>query len=69
LALTFRIQQLTGHKIVLCHSEPKACTDIEQTRKDQGLPPAWVTVVPDLEGERRFTEPSPSIGEAVVGSA
>lgn len=58
LALTFRIQQLTGHKIVLCHSAPKACSDIEQTRKDQGLPPAWVTTVEDDKGEKRLKGPS-----------
>ena len=51
LALTFRIQQLTGHKIVLCHSAPKACTDIEQTRKAKGLPAALVTVVEDHEDD------------------
>ena len=60
LGLTFRIQQLTGHKVVLCHSAPKACTNVEQTRKDEGLPPAWVTTVEDDKGEKRLNGPFPT---------
>lgn len=38
MALTFRMQQLTGHKIVLCHSAPETCTQIKTSRRAAGLP-------------------------------
>jgi len=38
MALTFRMQQLTGHKVVLCHSDPDACTQINTSRRAAGLP-------------------------------
>ncbi len=61
-ALIVRIKKLTGHKVVLCHSAPKDCSKIEQTRKDEGLPPAWVTTVEDDKGEKRLNGPFRSVG-------
>ncbi|WP_138934705.1 hypothetical protein [Roseovarius arcticus] len=40
MALTFRMQQLTGHKFLLCHSAPEACTELESSRLAAGLPEA-----------------------------
>lgn len=57
LALTFRMQQLTGHQIVLCHSAPETCAEIQETRQTEGLPAALKVHVENSGNSIRLTGP------------
>ena len=58
LALSFRMQQLTGHRVVLCHSAPKACSDISDSRQAEGLPAALKMEVQADRGKTLLKGPS-----------
>lgn len=57
LALTFRIQQLTGHRVVLCHSAPETCTEIKTSRLAAGLPTPIEVEVETRDGDVRMRGP------------
>jgi len=57
LALTFRVLQMTGHKVVLCHSSPQICTEIETSRRTAGLPASLKVQVESRGDANRLTAP------------
>jgi hypothetical protein len=40
IALTFRMQQITGRKVILCHTAPEDCAEVETFRPRDNKPPA-----------------------------
>jgi MFS family permease len=57
MALAFRIQQLTGHKVILCHSAPDSCTEVEESRREKGLPKALKVEIETSDSEIRLKAP------------
>ena len=57
MALTFRMQQLTEHRIVLCHSAPETCTQIKTSRRAAGLPISIKVEVETRGDEIRLSGP------------
>ena len=53
MALTFRMQQTTGRKVILCHSAPDECAEVETYRqRDNKLPALRVEVTTTGEQTR-----------------
>lgn len=55
LALTFRMQQLNGRRVVLCDSAPETCAEVEISRATAGLPPAMKVEVATIDGDVRIS--------------
>lgn len=55
LALSFRIRQLSGRSIVLCHTDAETCDEIEATAD---RPPPLRVRIEEVDGKTRLTYPT-----------